>query len=980
MNKENLIHLQNSIKGELKLDIIHRTIYSTDASVYKEMPLAVAFPKDEEDIKILIEYAGKHQISLIPRAAGTSLAGQVVGRGIIVDVGKYMNRILELNYDEKYVWVEPGVVLDELNQELHQYGLIFGPETSSANRSMIGGMLGNNACGLHSLLFGSTREHTLAVDGILSDGSSALFDDLSKDQLEDKLKLQCLEGDIYRKLINLLSPEEIKEEIIKQYPDPDIPRRNTGYAIDLLLQMHPFKRNGPPLNLSMLLGGSEGTLVFSTRIKLNLVPVLPPFKALLCAHFSEIQETLLANLIVLKNKPTAVELMDSTVLNCTKSNKEQESNRFFVEGDPRAILIIEFAEKSSEELDQKLAKTVADLKKANYGYAFPIICGEEIEKVWNLRKAGLGLLANIPGDAKSVTVIEDTAVRVEQLPEYIKEIEEIFEKNNMICVYHAHIGTGELHLRPVINLKSKEDRQKFRMIAEETVRIVKKYRGSFSGEHGDGRLRGTFIKDLFGSKVYDLLKEVKNIFDPQNVFNPGKITESPEMDEFLRYEENQATPDIETYFDFSNTQGFLRAIEKCNGSGDCRKSHKMGGSMCPSFQATLDEKNSTRARANILREFITKGSLEGNTFNHQEIYDILDLCLSCKACKSECPSSVDMAKLKAEFLSHWYDSHTIPLRTRLIANISSFYSIGSWMPGLTNLILKNKLSSGIIKSVAGVARNRSLPGLSGRPLRKTVPKRLMRINPSRSEAISSVCLFLDEFTNYNDGHIGIKAIELLTSLGYEVILPAHDLSARTYLSKGFLKQARKIINNNIRLLTGIVSEEVPLLGIEPSAILGFRDEYPELCDTEHKQNAIELSKHSFMIDEFLFMEVQKGNISSASFSKDNKIIKLHGHCQQKAVASTKSSLGILSLPENFTVTEIPSGCCGMAGSFGYEKEHFKLSMDVGELVLFPEVRSSDEGTVISAPGTSCRHHIKDGTGKIALHPVEILHEALIKSN
>lgn len=944
------------------------------------MPLAVAFPKDKNDIKKLIQFAHNNNTSLIPRTAGTSLAGQVVGGGIVVDVGKYLNKIIEINPEERYVWVEPGVVLDELNQELLKYGLIFGPETSSANRSMIGGMLGNNACGLHSLLFGSTRDHTLAVEGVLSNGNDAIFEELNENQLEEKIKLQNLEGEIYRKLIDLLSAKDIQNEIVEQYPDPGIPRRNTGYAIDLLLKMQPFDPKGKGLNLTKLLGGSEGTLVFSTMIKLNIVPVLPPHKALLCAHFSEIQETLQANLVVLKNQPSAVELMDSIVLDCTKSNKEQEANRFFVEGNPRMILIIEFAEKSVAELESKLSKTIADLKKADLGYTFPIIHGDEIKKVWNLRKAGLGLLANIPGDAKSVTVIEDTAVHVEQLPDYIGEIEKLFEKNNMTCVYHAHIGTGELHLRPVINLKSKEDRKKFRMIAEETVAIVKRYRGSFSGEHGDGRLRGTFIKDLFGPIVYDILKDIKHAFDPDNIFNPGKITESPEMDEFLRYEAGQETPDIETYFDFSDSGGFIRTIEKCNGSGDCRKSHKIGGSMCPSYQASTDEKNSTRARANILREFVTKGSLKGNPFNHQEIYDVLDLCLSCKACKTECPSSVDMAKLKAEFLSHWYESHPVPLRTKLISNISSYYKLGALVPGFTNFILGNKYISSFIKRFSGIAKERSLPLLSGLPLRKTASKKLLKINPSKKEAISSVCLFIDEFTDFNDGHIGLKAIELLTSLGYEVILPKHSLSARTYLSKGLLKKAKRIINENIELLSDFVSEDVPLIGIEPSAILGFRDEFPELADKEYKDKARDLSRHSFMIDEFLWNEAKAGNIKSSNFTKDHQIIKLHGHCQQKAVASTKSSIEILSLPENYSVSEIPSGCCGMAGSFGYEKEHFSLSMDIGEMILFPEVRSSDDKTIICAPGTSCRHHIKDGTGVIAYHPVEILHRALNRAN
>ncbi len=967
--------LRKSLQGDLFTDIIHRTIYSTDASVYKELPLAVAYPKDSNDIKTLIEFAKSNGTSLIPRTAGTSLAGQVVGGGIIVDVGKYMNRILEINIEEHYVWVEPGVVLEELNQLLSQHDLFFGPETSTANRCMIGGMLGNNACGLHSLIYGSTRDHTLAVEGILSDGSKVVFEELDKNKYHKKLKQKGLEGNIYRKLQEILSNPQIQKEINDQYPDPGIPRRNTGYALDLLLKMQPFSPNGTGLNLVKLLGGSEGTLVFSTMIKLNLVPLPPKHKALVCAHFNEIQETLLANLVALKNKPTAVELMDNHVLECTKSNKDQEANRYFVEGEPRTILIIEFAENTEKGLQKKISDTIADLKEAGLGYAYPVVEGKNISRVWNLRKAGLGLLSNIPGDAKSVTVIEDTAVHVEQLPEYIAEIEEVFARNGMTCIYHAHIGTGELHLRPVLNLKSKEDVIKFRMIAEETVRIVKKYKGSFSGEHGDGRLRGTFIKDLFGEKVYALLKEVKATFDPDNIFNPGKIVDSPPMDESFRFEPGEQTPEYETYFDFSETAGLIRTIEKCNGSGDCRKSHLIGGAMCPSFQATKNEKNTTRARANILREFLSVPSDKKNKFDHPEIYEVLDLCLSCKACKNECPSSVDMAKLKAEFLSHYYETNPIPLRTRLIANISRINRIGALFPYFTNLFFSNKSFVLLANSILGFSTKRSLPKLSGKPFRRKAAKRLLKINPTSNITKGSVCLFVDEFTNYNDGHIGIKTIELLTGLGYNVILPRHDISARTYISKGLLKKAKQIADRNISLLSTQVSAETPLIGIEPSAILGFRDEFPDLVRPDLKPEALRIARSCYTIEEFLESEIDKGMILPDQFTSKKKEILLHGHCQQKAIASTTASLKVLSLPQNYTVREIPSGCCGMAGSFGYEKEHYKLSMDVGELILFPAVRSSSRETIISAPGTSCRHQIKDGTQRDALHPVEVLHEA-----
>lgn len=971
-----LKELHARLKGEVYDDVIRRTLYATDASVYKEMPLAVAYPKDTDDLIQLVRFARQNKVSLIPRTAGTSLAGQVVGSGIVVDVSRYMTRILEINPKEGYAWVEPGVVLDELNRELAPYGLFFGPETSTGNRCMIGGMLGNNACGLHSLVYGSTRDHTLAVEGILSDGSVALFEELNPEILAEKLSDHTLEASIYRELINLLSSKQNQDDIRHNYPDPGIPRRNTGYALDLLLDRQPFHEAGKPFSLCPLLGGSEGTLVLSTRIKVGLVPLPPPHKALVCAHFSAIRETLLANIEVLKHQPTAVELMDHHVLDRTGSNREQEANRFFVVGHPKTILIIEFAENTEEELHRKTAAAIEALKKAGLGYAYPVLSGADIQKAWNLRRAGLGLLSNEPGDAKSVTVIEDTAVHVKDLPAYIEEIEQIFTKNDMVCVYHAHVGTGELHMRPKLNLKAPDDIRKFRMIADETVRVVKKYRGSFSGEHGDGRLRGEFLEAFYGAGVFAMHRKVKAIFDPDHLFNPGKIIDTPPMHEFLRYEPGQETPDVETWFDFSESQGIIRFIEKCNGSGDCRKSHLAGGSMCPSYQATRDEKNTTRARANILREFMSRPTSNGNPFDHPEIYEILDLCLSCKACKTECPSSVDMAKLKAEFLSHWYQNHRIPLRTRLIANIHHYNRLGSVLPRLTNFLLSGKLSSAAIRQVAGIAPGRSLPLLSGKPLRSQAKRKMLKINPSHAGQNGRVYLFVDEFSAYNDAHIGLQTIQLFTALGYEVILPAHRESARTYLSKGLLKQAKEIINQNLRMLGGLIQADSPLIGIEPSAILGFRDEYPELSDPELREAAQHLAKNSLMAEEFLAREMEAGRISKDQFTKERREILLHGHCQQKAVASTAATLTVLGFPENYVVREIPSGCCGMAGSFGYEKEHYDLSMAVGELVLFPAVREADTQTLICAPGTSCRHQIHDGTKRKALHPLEILFQAL----
>lgn len=966
--------LGRNLEGDLKHDKITTTIYSTDASVYKEEPAAVAWPKTVSDIRKILQFAVQEKSSVTLRAGGTSLAGQVVGSGIIVDISRYMNRILEINKDGMWVRVEPGVVLDELNLKLKEYGLFFGPETSTSNRCNIGGMVGNNACGSHSVIYGSTRDHTIEIKTLLSDGTEALFCPLNRKEFLEKCKLSNLEGDLYRNINDILGDKINQQNIRDGYPDPNVHRRNTGYAIDQLLDSEVFdKKCKRKFNFCNLLTGSEGTLAVTTEIKLNVVPLPPANKALVCVHLNKRNEAFKANLIALKFKPSAVEMMDNRILKLTENNASQRNNRFFLEGEPGAILIVEFVRQTLEEIDNSAAALIEALKSAGYGYSYPVVKGKDISKVWELRKAGLGVLSNMKGDPKPVTLIEDTAISVEALPGYMEEIEVLLAKYGKDAVFHAHIGSGELHIRPVLNLKDPEDVKLFRTIGLETAHLVKKYRGSLSGEHGDGRLRGEFISIILGEHNYNLLKQVKECWDPNRILNPGKITATPPMDTGLRYIPGIPTRDINTLYDFSSSDGIIRAAERCNGTADCRKSSIIGGTMCPSFMATGDEFKSTRARANVVREFLSK---EGDPWNHKEIYEILDLCLGCKGCKSECPSSVDIAKIKSEFLQHWYDRHGIPLRTRMIAYISVINRIGSFAPKVFNFFLKNKFTSGIVKKFTGFASKRSIPLIYKTTLRKWTRKNLLKINPENPKG--SVCLFIDEFSDFNDTETGIATVLLLTSLNYKVVTASHKVSARTFLSKGLIRTAKKTIRKNIQALSGIISDEVPLVGIEPSAILGFRDEYPELAGDDLKESAEKIAINSFMVDEFIAKEFEAGRIDRSLFVDTKASILLHAHCQQKAVASSASTIEMLSIPVNYSVKEIPSGCCGMAGSFGYEKEHFELSNQVGELILFPEVRKSDSKTIISAPGTSCRHHIKDGTGRVALHPAVVLYNALKK--
>ncbi|HPM09502.1 MAG TPA: FAD-linked oxidase C-terminal domain-containing protein [Paludibacter sp.] len=805
----------SNFSGDFYTDNIHLTLYATDASAYREYPLAVAYPKTKEDIIELVRFAGAQKVNLIPRTAGTSLAGQVVGKGIVVDVSRYMTEVLELNVEEKWVRVQPGVILDELNKFLAVHGLFFGPETSTSNRCMIGGMVGNNACGAHSLIYGSTRDHLLSVKTILSDGSEAEFKALSLEEFNEKCKLSSLEGKIYHQLQIALSDPYNQQEIRAQYPDPQLHRRNTGYAIDILLETEPFTRQAPPLNLAKLIAGSEGTLAFITEIKLNLVDLPPAYKAVMAVHLESLEQALQANLIALQFNPGAVELMDKNILDLTKDNLTQQKNRFFISGDPEAILIVEFARNTEGEIQKLFEQLEAALRTRNLGFHYPVIRGKDIHKIWALRKSGLGVLSNMKGDAKPVSLIEDTAVPVRHLAAYIADFKQLLSEYDLSCVYHAHVGSGELHLRPILNLKLKEDVRIFRELGEKVALLVKKYRGSLSGEHGDGRLRGEFIPLMIGEHNYQLLKQIKQTWDPQGIFNPGKITDTPPMDTALRYESGKATREIKTVFNFEHDMGLMRAVERCNGSGDCRKTEITGGLMCPSYMASRDEKQTTRARANILREYLTH-STQKNPFNHQEIYEVLDLCLSCKGCKSECPSNVDMAKLKAEFLQHYYDANGVPLRARLIANINNINALGAKMPVLTNFVLQKTP----LPAAMGFTKERKLPALAQQTFnswyKQHYPKLLQKTNLQTGR---KVYLFNDEFTNHYDVEIGKDAVRLLTHLGYEVIIPRHVESGRAYVSKGLVRKAKKIAEKNVSSLCSLIDADIPLIGIEPSSIL-----------------------------------------------------------------------------------------------------------------------------------------------------------------
>jgi FAD/FMN-containing dehydrogenase/Fe-S oxidoreductase len=967
-----LDHLRRQLGSRLATDDLHRVLYATDASVYRVKPLGVAWPRYDEDVEALIAFAREEGVPLIPRTAGTSLAGQVVGRGLILDFSRYMTGIGEVDPEHKTVTVQPGVIRDRLNQVLHAHGLFFGPNTSTSNRCMIGGMAGNNSCGSTSIRYGSTRDRLQALDVWLSDGSRATFEAMDEARLRAREVAPTLEGAIYRQLRESLSSPELRDEIARQFPKPSIHRRNTGYALDLLAACQPFAPDGPALNMCKLLAGSEGTLAITRQLTLHLAPLPPPGVALVCAHFHTMRAMTEAVLIAMQHTLYACELMDKTVLDCTRASRDLQANRFFLQGDPAAVLLLECRGDSHAEALHHARQLADDLTQPGGAYACPIVEPPHIDKVWHLRAAGLGVLANLPGDPKAVACIEDTAVALEDLPDYIDDLQALIAGYGQKATFFAHAGAGEIHVRPILDLKKGSDRQQFADITRDVALLVKKYRGSFSGEHGDGRLRGGFLPLLFGEKVYQAFVDLKNTWDPEGILNPGKIVGAPPIVSDLRYEEDQATRTFDTAYSFEQEGGLLRMAERCNGSGDCRKSHHSGGTMCPSYHATLDEKHTTRARANTLREYLTHSTLP-HPFEEPALAEVMDLCMSCKGCTRECPSGVDLSLLKSEYQYQLHRRKGPSLRTRFFGRMPLLADIAAYTPRLANMLLRSPLQKAMTDFL-GVHSARTLPAFNTRRFRQWIRREGSRL-PVRGPQRGAVWLFVDEFTEHFDLDVGIAAFRLLKNLGYDVYTTAHPESGRAAISKGLLDHARRMAVRNVATFTPLANAETPLIGLEPSAILGFRDEYLRLVPDSLRQDAEQIASHTYLLEEFLFREAQAGRIESSDFDEHPRHIVLHGHCHQKALSEQGQAAFLLGLPTGHRVEVLSSGCCGMAGSFGYEREHYDVSMRIGELQLFPALRNLPDEVLIAASGHSCRHQIADGIGRRARHVAEVLVEA-----
>jgi FAD/FMN-containing dehydrogenase/Fe-S oxidoreductase len=936
--------LKNRLRGDVRFDTMSRWLYSTDASSYQVYPTGVVVARDADDVAETVKAVAEFGLSVVPRGGGSSLSGQTVGPGVVIDHSRYLDQILELNVEERWVRVQSGMVLDQLNRVLAQYNLMVGPDPASSMVATLGGMTGNNSTGSHSIRYGMVADHVTEVDVVLSDGSQARFGPGSI------FDADSLAGRIAADLPQLL--DRYRDDIATGYPNTW--RSVAGYNLNRLAK--------DPANLAPLIVGSEGTLGVITAVKLNVVE-RPAHTRLAILNFDTLREALAVVPAILETGPAAVELVDRYFNNLTRQSPEYGPRLNWVIGDPRAVLIVEYAGSDERQLADQTAKLE---KVAPHIDVLHITDPGGVLNVWTVRKAGLGLLMSQRGDAKPLAFVDDASVPVENLADYAVEFERICHDAGTEAAFYAHASAGCLHINPVIDLKTGDGLRQMREISQAVAALAISYDGTTTGEHGEGFARSHYNEQLFGPRLHQAFREVKGLFDPENRLNPGKVIDAPEPwdPDVLRFQPGYSTVPVDTILDFSHDGGFAGLVEMCNGQGVCRK--RDAGAMCPSFMATRDEAHSTRGRANALRAAMT-GKLGPDGLASQELHDVLDLCLECKACKRECPSLVDMAKLKYEFLHQYQAVHGVPLRSRLFANIHTLNKLGSRVsPALVNWGYRNPLVRGALDRLVGIDARRSLPELAPTTFQRWFHQR----TAPAADVRPRVVLWDDTYLSYNETEVGKAAVAVLEAAGYAVeLVKNRQCCGRPMISKGLLEQARANATHNITLLHPYAAQGIPIVGIEPSCITTLRDEYPDLVPSDAART---VAANSFFIEEFL-RETElpfAGNLPPET-------VLVHGHCYQKAITGTGPLMEVLKRVPNATVSEIPSGCCGMAGSFGYEKEHYDVSMAAGEDRLFPAVRDAGNETTLLAAGISCRHQIKDGTGRQAIHPVVWLAEKLI---
>tara|TARA_Y100001970_G_scaffold145421_2_gene178569 strand:- start:12358 stop:15264 length:2907 start_codon:yes stop_codon:yes gene_type:complete len=947
--------LKKNISGEVRFDAITRQMYSTDASIYSMEPIGVVLPHSKEDVSNIIKIAYKNNVSILPRGGGTGLSGQTVNHSIVIDFSKYLHNIIEVNPEEKWVKTQPGITIDQLNSQIRNHNLFFTPDPSTTSRANVGGALGNNSCGAHSVVYGKTVDQIIDMEVVLSDGSVADFRELDLEEVIIKSKSNSFEGNIYKNLIEIAknSSPEVEKRFSK------ILRRVGGYNLDLIQKTNK-------LNLSKLMVGSEGTLAAITNAKVKLEEI-PKFKALSILHFKDINSAMEATVATLEENPAAVEHIGEMIIRQARESLGFSRNLTFLEGEPSDILVVEMTGNSEKEVEDKLNKLDTRMSKNGKPYAATkLFTKSEQNQVWGMRQAGLGLLMNIPGDAKPAAFVEDTAVSPEKLPEYVKRFDEIVRSNNTEAGYYGHASVGCLHIRPIVNLKDKEGIKTMEKISDEVSDLVLEFGGSLSGEHGDGIVRGAWAEKMFGKDLVNHFREVKSTFDPKGIMNPKKIFDTTPLTENLRYGEEYKTIDMQTKYDWSSDGGFSSAIENCTGVGACRK--LKAGSMCPSYQATREEMHSTRGRANVLRSVIT-GKLPFEKFHSKELFKVLSLCVECKSCKSECPSNVDMAKIKSEFLYNYNKKNGTPLASRIIGNIHLLNSLGSKFSFVTNLIFKSFLFRQINEKVLGFDSRRPLPALSNFTFEKWFKSHKTKSSKSRGKVI----LFHDTYMNFNHPESGVAATKILENLGYEIEILKRKCCGRPMISKGLLDQAAKNAKYNVDLLYKYVEKGYKIIGCESSCMMTLKDEYPDLLKKSEK--SVKVSKNTFMLEEIIAQTTNDGK-EQIKWNEKSSNINIQVHCHQKALIGTKATEVALNLPKNFNAKIIDAGCCGMAGSFGFEKKNYDISMKMAEDRLFPALKKSDESDSVVITGVSCKQQIIDGTSRNAKFLSEVLAEAI----
>ncbi len=958
------------VSGDLRTDQFSKILYSTDASMYQQMPHGVLIPNSAEDVHAAIELAHRYEMPILARAGGTSLAGQCTNEALVIDATKHLNKVIELNVEERWVRVQPGLVLDQLNRYLRPHGLQFGPDPASSSRSAIGGIVSNNSTGSHSIVYGMTADHVLEMQVVLSDGSWTTLAPKSTQQLLQYQAQSGLEAEIYRQFAALTFNENNREMIAAGTPRHW--RRCGGYNLDRFIDGEgvTFKwPNRPNFNLANVVCGAEGTLAVITEVKLNLVPI-PKHSAVCVLHYDSIREALESVPIVLEVEPSAIELVDNIGL--TRAREVPEYARLmaaFIEGNPNCVNITEFYGESEAEAHDKIAKLRQHLQQR--GVNVTAITSAETAQmkadVWQVRKVALGFLMGIKGDHKPVPFIEDSAVPVEHLAEYIERLETFCHSIDTPVAYYAHVSAGCLHVRPLINNKLLSDNDKMPLIISFAIELLGEYGGALSSEHGDGKARSWANRAFFGDDLYRLYCETKTIFDPNNILNPGNVVDSADMRDHLRFGSDYriAIP-LREDLDFSVDQGYHRAIEMCNGAGVCRKPDE--GTMCPPYMVTLEESASTRGRANALRAAIS-GQLPVGEYRGERLHEMMDLCISCKACKAECPSSVDMAKIKMQYQAHYYEQHRVPLRSRLFANIGRISQLASRFPTLANAGLQNSLMRKVLANYVGISAERELPKFAHESLPTWFAKRPAQ---PKSATHGRIVFLTDTYSSYNDTAVAQAAIIVMERLGYEVILSGQTCLGRPAMSKGLIGQAKKQAAASLDRLAPFARQGLPIVGVEPSDISAIRDDYAYLIDDPRLPL---VAAQCLTFEEFIDRFIAENGLP-ASFDQSPKQVLLHGHCHQKALIGTKPTHRMLAAL-GCEVVEIDSGCCGMAGSFGYEKEHYAISLKMAERRLLPAVRCVSAETVVVAAGVSCREQIDHGAKTRAIHPAQLMYDALL---